>query len=378
MTGMLRKRSSGGRTPVPATERPGLRASAGPLIDDYDTVLLDLDGVVYVGSQAVAGAVDAIAAARGHGRTVGFVTNNASRPPREVAAQLRGLGVECADDDVVTSAQAAARLLADQLPRGARVLVIGGAGLLEAITEVGLLPVRSERDDPAAVVSGFSPDLDWRLLAEATYAVRRGLPWLASNLDATVPTGRGSAPGNGAFVRLVADAAGRQPGQVAGKPDPALLQEALRRTVARTALFVGDRLDTDVEGARRAGLDCLLVLTGVSGPAELVRAAPEQRPDYVAADLGGMLAPAPAVEADASADHASRSSGGARCGGWTARVEDRRLVVEGGGDRVDGLRALCGAAWRSAGDAPDGGGGDVDGESVRAALAAVGWDEPTG
>ena len=339
-------------------ERSGLRASADPLVDAYDTVLLDLDGVVYIGPDAVPGAVEAVADARGRGVRVAFVTNNAARPPREVAEHLRELGVHCGDGDVVTSAQAAATLLAADLPAGSPVLVVGGAGLDEALGEVGLRPVGPDEDEPVAVVSGFSPEMTWRLLAEGTYAVRSGLPWVATNLDRTVPTPRGAAPGNGALVRLVADASGREPDRVAGKPERPLLDEALRRTGAGSALFVGDRLDTDVEGARSAGVDCLLVLTGVSTPEQLVTAPAERRPDFVAAELGGIGAAHPAPE---------QVEDGWRCGGWTARLAaDGRLGVEGSGDTVDGIRALCAAAWEAEGSA-------VDPESVESAVRAVGW-----
>lgn len=344
---------------MPELERSGLVGRTGPLVEGYDTVLLDLDGVVYIGPHAVPGAVEAIATAHDRGVRVAFVTNNAARPPRAVAAQLRALGVRCDDADVVTSAQAAATLLAAELPAGSAVLVAGGDGLVEALREEGLRAVRSAEDEPAAVVSGFSPELSWGLLAEATYAVRSGLLWVASNLDRTVPTPRGAAPGNGALVRLVAETAGREPDRVAGKPERPLLDEALRRTGARSALFVGDRLDTDVEGARRAGLDCLLVLTGVSDPVQLVCAPASQRPDYLAADLGGLHAGQPAPER-------TDDGGGWRCGGWTARLDaGGRLAVDGRGDPVDGIRALCAAAWtRPAELAPS---------SAQDAVRAVGW-----
>lgn len=343
------------------TEQRGLRESAGPLVEGYDTVLLDLDGVVYIGPDAVPGAVEAVEGAGRRGARLAYVTNNAARPPGDVAEHLRELGIRCADEDVVTSAQAAATLLAEDLPPGSPVLVVGGEGLVRALEEVGLRAVGPGEDDPVSVVSGFSPEMSWRLLAEGTYAVRAGLPWVATNLDRTVPTPRGAAPGNGALVRLVADAAGREPDRVAGKPERPLLDEALRRSGARSALFVGDRLDTDVEGARAAGVDCLLVLTGVSTPVDLVGAAPERRPDFVAADLGGLVAPQRAPE---------ESERGWVCGGWTARVgKDGGIAVAGTGEAVDGIRALCAAVWSGAA-------GTVTADAIRRAVRAVGWPEP--
>ena len=335
---------------------PGLRGSTGPLLSAYDTLLLDLDGVVYVGPHAVGGAVEAIGAARRDGRRVAFVTNNAARPPGDVAAQLRKIGVDAGPADVVTSAQAAATLLAARFPASSAVLVVGGDGLRAALVEVGLRPVSAVSDDPVAVVSGFSPDLGWQLLAEGTFAVRSGLPWVVTNLDLTVPTPRGPAPGNGALVALVAAAAGRRPDEIAGKPEPALLLEALRRTGARRALFVGDRLDTDAAGAVRAGVDSLLVLTGVSGPMDLLRATPAERPTFVSADLDGLSREHPQPR---------RSADAWTCGGWSAARHGDRLDVSGSGSTEDGLRALCAAGWEA--EHP------VDERSAADAVRAVGW-----
>jgi glycerol-1-phosphatase len=317
-----------------------LRGSARPLADVYDTALLDLDGVVYVGTQAVAHAPETLAAARARGMHLAFVTNNAARMPATVAAQLTRLGVPAAPADVVTAAQAAARLVAEHVPAGAAVLVVGGDGLEQALRERGLRPVRSADDGPAAVVQGYAPDVDWRQLAEASYAVARGIPWIASNLDLTIPTGRGIAPGNGALVGTVRIATGAEP-LVAGKPELPLHRETILRTGARNPLVVGDRLDTDIEGAQHAGVDSLLVMTGVTTAALLVAAAPERRPTYLAADLRGLLTAHPEV---------SGHGDGWACGPWHAAVRDGEAVLERdagavGADPYEGLRALCAAAW---------------------------------
>jgi HAD superfamily hydrolase (TIGR01450 family) len=266
-----------------------------------------------------------------------FVTNNASRTPAAVAEHLTALGVPAETDEVVTSAQAAARVVAARVPAGSAVLVVGGAGLDDALQALGLRPVRTLHEQPAAVVQGFSPDVDWGLLAEGAYAVQQGLPWIASNVDPTLPTPRGLAPGNGALVAAIKLATGREP-VVAGKPELPLHEEAVRRSGAARPLVVGDRLDTDIEGAVRAGTDSLLVMSGVTTPVELVGAPPEQRPTYLAADLRGLLEPHPAVVTD---------PGGWRCGGWSARVDDGELVLRGQGSSYDGLRAACAAAWDS-------------------------------
>ncbi|MQS08280.1 hypothetical protein FNX48_014155, partial [Streptomyces sp. IF17] len=188
----------------------------------YDTALLDLDGVVYTGGEAVPHAVEALAAARAEGMASAYVTNNASRTPATVADHLTRLGVAAEPEEVVTSAQAVARLIAEAVPAGARVLCAGGEGLRVALRERGLVPVESADEDPAAVVQGYGgPEMPWGRLVEAALAVNRGVPWFASNLDATIPTPRGVAPGNGAAVEVVRIASGgtRRP-TAAGKPLP--------------------------------------------------------------------------------------------------------------------------------------------------------------
>jgi glycerol-1-phosphatase len=339
-------------TRVAEVEEPGSSASPSarlaprgcprPLSEAYDVALLDLDGVVYVGSAAVPGAPEALRAAAGRGMRHAFVTNNASRTPAAIAAQLTGLGVPAVAADVVTSGQAAARLLAQRLPPGARVLVVGGNGLRIALRERGLRPVSAFAERPAAVVQGFSPDLSYALLAEGALAVANGALFVAANADVTLPTARGAEMGNGSLVRAIAAATGQLP-IVAGKPEPPLHAEAVHRTGARRPLVVGDRLDTDIEGAVRAGADSLLVLTGVSRPADVVLAPPGQRPAYLAADLAGLLEPHPQVDV---------ADGTSRCGGWTARLDadGQRLTLAGSGASIDGLRALCAAAWTAGGN----------------------------
>ncbi|MDW4898649.1 HAD-IIA family hydrolase [Streptomyces californicus] len=320
--------------------------SGTALNEAYDTALLDLDGVVYAGGEAIAYAVEALAEARAGGMHLAYVTNNALRTPDAVAEHLTELGVPAEPSDVITSAQAVARLVADQLPPGARVLAIGGEGLRVALRERGLVPVESADDDPAAVVQGYGgPDMAWGRFAEASYAVRRGLPWFASNTDLTIPSARGIAPGNGAAVEVVRIATGAEP-QVAGKPLPPMHRETVLRTGAERPLVVGDRLDTDIEGAFNGGVDSLLVLTGVTDAGLLLAAPPQHRPTYVDRDLRGLLTGQPEVVA---------AGEGFRCGDWTADVRGDRLVLEtaggdeDGGDALDGLRALCAAAWTFAG-----------------------------
>ena len=332
---------------------PTPRGSRDPLDTAYDAALLDLDGVVYLGGAAIPGAAEALRKAGAAGMRLAYVTNNAFRTPAAIAELLTSFGVPAAKQDVVTSAQAAARLLAERLPAGAPVLVVGGSGLRMAVRERGLCPVSTAAGQPRAVVQGYSPDISYSLLAEGGLAVAAGALFVASNGDLTLPSRRGRQPGNGSLIQVIATATGVQP-LVAGKPEPPLHWESVLRTGARHPLVVGDRLDTDIEGAHRVGADSLLVLTGVTGPAEAVLAPPSQRPTYLAEDLGGLLEPHPDV---------TEEDGAFGCAGWTARLDGDRLELTGDGERIDGLRALCAAAWAA---------GGVSAESARPAIQRLG------
>ncbi|MCW2899147.1 MAG: HAD-superfamily hydrolase, subfamily [Streptosporangiaceae bacterium] len=337
-----------------------------PLSESYDVALLDLDGVVYVGHRPVPGAPEALAKARAAGQRLAFVTNNASRTPSAVAALLTKVGVPATADDVVTSAQAAARLLAERLPSGSRVLVVGGMGLRHALVGQGLRPVSTAADRPAAVVQGYDPDLSYGLIAQGAQAVLTGALFVASNGDMTIPGGDGPLrPGNGALIQVIRAATGTDP-IITGKPERPLHREAVMRTGAERPLVVGDRLDTDIEGAHNGGADSLLVFTGVTDALAAVTAPPAHRPTYLAADLGGLLVPHPAVH------HADGPDGGSwTCGPWTARWTGDGIVLDvpdphgdADADPYAGLRALCAAAWRT--DEP------VQRAAVQAALSTLG------
>lgn len=313
-----------------------------PLAQRYDAALCDLDGVLYLGEEPVPHAAESVAAARAAGQRFAFVTNNASRAPRSVAKRLTGLGIPADVEDVVTSGQAAARTLAERLPAGATVLVVGAAALADEVRAVGLRPVRTvaEAGDagPDAVVQGLAPTTSWADLSEATVALHRGALWVAGNTDLTLPTSRGQLPGNGAFVEVLSQVTGREP-LVAGKPDPALHHESVGRVGATRPLVVGDRLDTDVLGAVRGGADSLLVLTGVTDVAGLVAAPAGSRPTYVGRDLRALLAPQREVEVEGET---------ARCG--ASKVTATGGVLRGDTSDDDGLRAAAALAWSLADD----------------------------
>jgi len=321
------------------------------LCDEYDLAMLDLDGVVYIGSSAVDGAPEHLQAASASGLHLAYITNNAARPPSAVVEHLRALGIAANDEDVVTSAQAAARLVAQQVPTGTAVFVIGGDGLFDALAEQGLTAVQSISDEPAAVVSGYHPDLQWKTVINGAILVKRGLPWVASNTDLIVPTAHGPGPGNGVLVDAVARYAGRAP-VVAGKPQRPLFEETIRRVGGKKPVVVGDRLDTDIEGAVNSGFDSLLVMTGVTDLGALVSAGTEMRPSYISADLGGLTMEHPVP---AAGDRFSLN-------GWVAEVEGGALVVHGEGNRDDWWRVVASAGWSHL---------DAHGEPVDVSALAV-------
>lgn len=329
-------------------------ASARPLIDDYDALLVDLDGVVQLDAQPIDGAAEALARARRAGSHIVFLTNNAARTPADVVERLGRFGVAARVDEVMTSALATARLLHQRFPARSPVLVVGGAGLTAAVSEAGLCPVSTADAAPCVVVQGWAPEVGWPLLAEAAVALNAGVPWIATNVDRTLPSPRGPLPGNGSLVAALRTATGREP-EVVGKPHRPLFDAALTRSGARRALVVGDRLDTDVAGAAAAGLPSLAVLSGVASPRDLLAAAPQQRPAYLGRDLRAVLSAHPAVEVTA---------GSATCGAVTVtahgEVTARR---EPAGDGLDGLRAACALAWN----------GELAPERFDACLRDLGW-----
>jgi HAD superfamily hydrolase (TIGR01450 family) len=317
MTAVGKGRAAPGQAPAAITLAAG---TAQPPCAVYDVALLDLDGVVYVGPHAVPSVPEALDSARAAGMRLGFVTNNAARTPETVAAHLVELDVHADPADVITSSQAAASVVAELFGAGARVLPVGGPGVAVALRDAGLTVVERAEQEPVAVVQGYGPEVGWPQLSEAVVAIRNGARHVATNTDATIPSPRGPLPGNGAMVGVVSRVTGQAP-LVTGKPDPAMHAECVRRTGALRPLVVGDRLDTDIEGARRAGAASLLVFTGVTDPVSLLAADPDHRPDLLSQDCAGLLVPHPPVAGDGTTW---------RCGGWTASVAESAAAALGG------------------------------------------------
>ncbi|KAF5291230.1 hypothetical protein FQR65_LT20488 [Abscondita terminalis] len=269
---------------LPLEEHTARDSYDPPPIDGFELLLTDLDGVIYRGGGAIPGAIDALNRAAERAR-VGYITNNASRTDTVIAEHLAELGLRVTPDDVITSPQAAIDLLRELVPAGSRVFVVGGEGLTAELEKAGFEWTRSADDNPVAVVQGFAPDVGWKELAEAAYALqeepgRDPLPWIATNTDWTTPQARGIAPGNGTLVSAVHTAVQRLP-VFAGKPETPIYETAFARFASRNALMLGDRLDTDIRGAIAVGIPSLFVLTGVDRPKQLIAASTDMQPDYI-------------------------------------------------------------------------------------------------
>jgi HAD superfamily hydrolase (TIGR01450 family) len=318
----------------------------------YDTALLDLDGVVYIGDDAVPGVISALNQAHDEfGMTLTCVTNNASRSPQRVAQHLQQLGLQVTAEDVVTSAQAGAAELAKLIPQGANVFVLGSKDLAREVELVGLIPSHDVSQTYDAMIQGYWPDMPFRILEFAASVLRTGVPWVATNMDMTIPTPTGVAPGNGTVITALGETVNRIPTLVAGKPETPLMQQSIDRTNAKRPLVVGDRLDTDIHGANNVGIDSLLVLSGVTTIEEILQAPIELRPTYLAWDASAVLMAQNGTE---TKDQITS------CGGWKVASGD----LLGQGDALDAVAAIAVAYWN----------GDISIEMGLAALSGIGLE----
>lgn len=350
--------------PSSSAQRATLLGSGRPLHQAYDVALLDLDGVCFAGASRVPHAADCVNAARREGMRLSFVTNNASRDPQEVADKLADNDIEASASEVFSAAMDGAALLGEHVPAGSTVLVVGGQGVRQALSEAGFVPTSTAEDRPAAVLQGWDSSVDWAMLSEAVYAIGRGALHVATNLDSTLPTERGFALGNGSLVAAVVNATGTRP-LAGGKPTPGIYQRALARCGGTSPLAVGDRLNTDMVGARVAGFPGLHVLTGVSTARDVILAQPTERPSFLHTDLRGLTQahPRPTTVQDPEGTWW-------QVGDQRARVTDGRLELAGAGMltkattvSLDAYRALVAAAWEAA---------DADASTAPAARPAPG------
>ena len=299
----------------------------------YDTALLDLDGVVYLTDLAIPGAIDAINRAHDEfDMTMTYVTNNASRSPESISEHLNELGLHTYAIDVVTSAQAGAAELARLVPKGSTVFVMGSKALMHEVELVGLEPTQDFDADVISLIQGYWPDMPWRMIAQAAGVLHRGVTWVATNDDLTIPTKWGIAPGNGSMIQILAQATNRRPDVIAGKPHKPLMQQSIDRTSAKNPIVVGDRLDTDIAGANAVGVDSLLVFSGVTDVRALLEADLKHQPNYISWTAQGLLEVHPEIVVT---DHS------VSCQGWSYLGGE----LSGSGDALDAIRVAMRASW---------------------------------
>ena len=230
------------------------------------SMILDMDGVIWRGDAPLGDLPTIFNQIRQRGIKFVFATNNATKTVEQYVARLKGYDIEVEEWQVITSAQALSYAMTHKFPRGSKVFMIGGDGVRKALEENGY-QILSVENAPAAeaVVMGIDYEINFQKMSEATYLVRRGIPFYATNPDKTFPTPRGEIPGAGAWYSVIVTATEVEP-IVAGKPYPFLMELALEKLGTRKeeTLVVGDRLETDIAGGQSVGCPTALVLTGVS------------------------------------------------------------------------------------------------------------------
>lgn len=315
-----------------------MKSVAKRLIDGYDALFADLDGVVYEGGKAIDGAVSTLSTLANEGLTIAYVTNNSSRKPETIASQIAGYGLSATADQVVSSGQTGVELLQSLVPAGSKVLVVGGEGLRTYTEAGGFRLVEDSTEKPDAVIQGFSPDVGWKHLSEAAYSIQNGAKWVATNSDWTIPQERGIAPGNGTLVSAVHTAVGQLP-LVAGKPEAAIFETAKTRVNSKRPLFVGDRIDTDILGANRAGIDSVLVLTGISQPKELLATKEDSHPKFVIGTLEELLKP--------YSEPKKTKFGYSLRDSEVELIGNKVRIISGEPGSLDVLRCACEVIWNS-------------------------------
>ncbi|MDK4233611.1 HAD-IIA family hydrolase [Corynebacterium accolens] len=301
------------------------------VLSKHDALLLDLDGTVWEGGRPLSNVVDVINTC---GVPAVYVTNNASRSPEAVATMLTDIGLTADSGDIVTSAQAVLQLAAEEIPSGAKVLIIGADSFRNLAKDMGFSVVSSADDKPAAVLQGFDKSVGWEQLTEGALAIRAGAKYFASNLDTSLPIERGLGVGNGSLVAAVQKATGVEPVS-AGKPEPAMFFLAAKKVGSKKPLAVGDRLDTDIVGGNTAAMNTFHVLTGVSGELELIEAPVEARPNFIGAGMHELSLPISQVRPGPQGD-------------FTARCDGYDVLLQGGNESstsVQALRTVLEVAW---------------------------------
>jgi HAD superfamily hydrolase (TIGR01450 family) len=257
------------------------------LADEFDGLLVDLDGVVWIGREMVPGSAEALRSLLSNGKEIVFVTNNPGKPAAEYTRRLAEAGVEVGAERVVTAGEATASLAAERVGAGRTAFVIGATAFHETVAAAGLKLLEGEasRGADVVIVSGHR-GFDYEELLTATLALQKGAALFATSHDPTLPMPGGSWPGTGAILAAVETASGAT-AEIGGKPEPHLFAMARERIAsAERVAMIGDRVSSDIEGGRRAGLETILVLSGATSHEEAAGAVPA--PDHIADDLAAL------------------------------------------------------------------------------------------
>lgn len=263
-----------------------LQDKASRRLADIRSLLIDMDGVLYRGQQPLPGGKEFLTFARAHGLPFLLLTNNSTLTPKQYMEKLQRMGIEAAEEEILTSAQATAMHLATILPAGSPLYVIGEEGLRTALCDSGY---RLTTQDVVAVVVGMDRQLTYEKLKIAALAIRRGARFIGTNPDLTYPSEEGIIPGNGSVLAALQAATTVRP-LIIGKPEEPIFRMGLSRLGAspESTAIIGDQLATDILGGQRAGLITIMILTGVVDKAELRSSA--IRPDYVYESLPDLQA----------------------------------------------------------------------------------------
>ncbi|WP_311589983.1 HAD-IIA family hydrolase [Varibaculum massiliense] len=321
-----------------------LHGSRKPLVETADVLLIDLDGVCYAGTRDIPHAAAGLAAARESGVKFQFLTNNASRTPEQVAEKLKGHGIAANPAEVMTAAMDAVEILTQKIEPESKVLVIGTQALIDTVAKAGFEVVSKASEQPVAVIQGYGPEVGWRQLSEAAYAISAGALFMATNLDATLPTEDGFALGNGSLVAAVEHATGQKP-FAGGKPFAGIYRKAAAHAGATKPLAVGDRLDTDIAGAVAADMLSLHVLTGVSDAKAVALAYPDRRPSYLGLDLTDLMRVHPGPVHQPTGAWTSGESAAFMVAEDGRVMRDEEPVDNGQVLSLEDYRALVAAVW---------------------------------
>lgn len=321
-----------------------LHGSRKPLVETADVLLIDLDGVCYAGTRDIPHAAAGLAAARESGVKFQFLTNNASRTPEQVAEKLKGHGIAADPTEVMTAAMDAVEILTQKIEPESKVLVIGTQALIDTVAKAGFEVVSKASEQPVAVIQGYGSEVGWRQLSEAAYAISAGALFMATNLDATLPTEDGFALGNGSLVAAVEHATGQKP-FAGGKPFAGIYRKAAAHAGATKPLAVGDRLDTDIAGAVAADMLSLHVLTGVSDAKAVALAYPDRRPSYLGLDLTDLMRVHPGPVHQPTGAWTSGESAAFMVAEDGRVMRDEEPVDNGQVLSLEDYRALVAAVW---------------------------------